>query len=95
MLDLFYWQMNVFMLREILYRETYDKSPSVYTEIRERGEGERNPRKRWVRKSAKLRAGEAQLGRRFWTSQELVFTSQAVEWRDCDVTAEQVYNTVE
>jgi hypothetical protein len=29
------------------------------------------------------------------TSQEPVFTSQSVEWRDCDVTAEQVYNTVE
>ncbi len=28
----FYWQMNLFMLREILYRETYDKSISEYTE---------------------------------------------------------------
>jgi hypothetical protein len=24
-----FWQMNVFMLREILYGETYDKSPSL------------------------------------------------------------------
>ena len=29
--------MNVFMLREILYGETYDKSPSVYLKIREKG----------------------------------------------------------
>ncbi len=29
------------------------------------------------------------------TSQEPVFNSQAVEWTDCDVTAEQVYNTLE
>jgi hypothetical protein len=26
------------MLREILYRETYDKSPNKYTKIGERGE---------------------------------------------------------
>jgi hypothetical protein len=56
--------MNVFMLREILYGETYDKSPSVYSKIRERG-GVRNLPKRTVRKSAKLRTGEAQLGSRF------------------------------
>ncbi len=29
------------------------------------------------------------------TSQEPIFTSQSVEWTDCDVTAKQVYNTVE
>ncbi len=33
----FYWQMNVFMLREILYGETDDKSPNEYTKIRESG----------------------------------------------------------
>jgi hypothetical protein len=31
--------MNVFMLREILYRETYDKSHSVYTENPGKGGG--------------------------------------------------------
>jgi hypothetical protein len=56
--------MNVFMLREILYAETYDKSPNDYSEIREKG-GEGNLPKRIVRKSAKLCPGEAQLGSRF------------------------------
>ncbi len=40
----FSWQMNVFMLREILYEETYDKSPSDYSKIRERGEGRKSTR---------------------------------------------------
>jgi len=56
--------MNIFMLREILYGETYDKSPSVYSKIREK-RGGRNLPKRLVRKSAKPRPGEAQLGCRF------------------------------
>jgi hypothetical protein len=34
--------MNVFMLREIVYGETYDKTPIEYTEIWEKGEGGRN-----------------------------------------------------
>jgi hypothetical protein len=59
------WQMNLFMLREILYGETYDKSPNGYSKIRERGGGEGNLPKSIVRKSAKLRPGEAQLGSGF------------------------------
>jgi hypothetical protein len=43
------WQMNIFMLREILYEETYDKSPSDFSKIREKGGGERNLPKRIVR----------------------------------------------
>ncbi len=58
------WQINLFMLREILYGETYDKSPNGNSKIRERG-GEGNLPKRIVRKSAKLRPGEAQLGSGF------------------------------
>ncbi len=58
------WQMNVFMLREILYEETYNKSPSDYSKIRERG-WEGNLPEPIVRKSAKLRPGEAQLDSRF------------------------------
>ena len=34
--------MNVFMLREILYGETYDKSPSVYSKIREKKGGKKS-----------------------------------------------------
>jgi hypothetical protein len=35
----FSWQMNLAMLREILYRETYDKSPNGYAENRGKGGG--------------------------------------------------------
>ena len=50
------WQMNVFMLREILYGETYDKSPSVYSKIREKG-GEEIYQSAWSENPPNLALG--------------------------------------